>query len=293
MSNGLEDRLRAELNAQSHTAPPEPALDDVLDQCERDLSRRRLAVVVAGALAAGVAAVVVLPFLVEGPDGSEIVNDTGRLSDETLIEVCRSGSQPAFLNELMFGSGTPQVATRSDAGAVYSTTILVSADGRYWADCFNAENAYANTPGALSDEPGRSSMEVYENIESENLPSYNGGGMCPAAKLEDCDTFFIDYANRLPETVGAVEFTTVDGRTTRVDTTSDGFVVFDYQGDVPAEARSRTRAYGLMTKMVYLDADGTPVAANRLQAKYLDQKIDGLAPLTDYPSLARTPEPDE
>lgn len=290
MSHDLEDRLRAGLDAEARSAPPEPALGDVIDQCGRDLTRhhRRLAVAAVGAAAAAVLVALALPSTLGGAPDEARVAGTGRpLSDAELIDTCRAGSQPAYWTELVFGSGTPRVAARSAPGTGYSTTILVSADGAYWADCFNAENAYANTPGALSDEPGRSSMTVFENRTSQNLPPFSAGGACPGGRVEECDRFSVDYADRLPSEVAAVEFTTVDGRTTRVDTTPDGFVVFDYEGETPARVQARATQVRWFTKIVYLDASGTPVAANQVEGGYLTGKVEGLPPLADYPSLAR------
>lgn len=288
MTADVEDRIRAQLEAQARTAPPAPALAEVVARCEGDLvrHRRRVGVTAAGVVATAIVVAVALPGLVGGsPRGADVADDARPLSDAQLIEVCRAGSQPAAWTDLVFGAGTPRVAARSDPGADYSTTILVSADGAYWADCFNAENAYANTPGALSDEPGRSSMQVFANQPSPQLATYSAGGTCARAELQGCDGFRVDYADRLPAAVGAVEFTTADGVTTRVDVSVDGFVVFDHEGVIPPAVRDQPTRVSWIERIVYLAPDGTPVAANRFDARHLDDTVDGLPPLIDYPSL--------
>lgn len=294
MTSDVQDRLRAQLDAAVRSAPAEPTLGDVVDRCNHDLARHRRRVLVA-AVATVAAAAVVAPLLLGGaPDDARVADDGRPLSDEALLQTCREGSQPQYVNDIMFGQGTPTVAARSSASAEYSTTILVSADGRYWADCFNAEDAYANTPGALADAPGRSSMTLYESVPSDhpNSVSIGGhtsaGGTCPQARLEGCDGFWVIYNDRLPPEVGAVEFTTADGQTTRVATTDEGFVVFDHHGTIPLEARGDTRRAVWLTKLVYLDDAGTPIAANRLDdAEHLTTEVDGLPLITAYPSLAK------
>lgn len=291
MSTDVENLIRTRLDAHTRTAPPPPALGDLVGRCEDDLirHRRRMAAGAAGLVAAVVVAGVAIPTLVGGdPRGAEVANDGRPLSDARLIEVCREGSQPAYWTDLVFGPGTPRVAARTEPGAADSTTILVSADGAYWARCFNAEDAYANTPGALDDEPGRSSLMVFESAESDYLPPFTAGGTCPRARFEGCERFRIDYADRLPAEVAAVEFTTIDGVVSRVATTDDGFVVLGYDGVTPPEVRGRARFTGWFTKIVYLGADGQPLAGNALESRYrLTAEIDGLPPLNDYPSLAR------
>lgn len=296
MTSDVQDRLRAQLDAAARTAPPEPALGDVIDRCGRDLVRyhRRVTVAVVSTVAAVAAVAVVLPFVLGSTPGeSRVANDGRPFSDAALIQGCREGSQPRYVDDIMFGQGIPSVAARSSASAEYSTTILVSTDGRYWADCSNAEDAYANTPGALADAPGRSSMNLYESVVSDDRTSTpigghtRVGGTCPQAQLEGCDGFWVSYNDRLPAVVGAVEFTTADDQTTRVDTTADGFVVFDHHGTIPVEYRANTRRATWLKKIVYLDHAGTPIAANRLEGEYLTTEVDGLPLITAYPSLAK------
>lgn len=292
MSNDLHTRLRAQLDAAARTAPAEPTLGDVIDRCQRDLTRhrRRLGAVSVSAIVSGVAVAVAVPVLLGGASTDSRVADDGPLRDAALLEECRNGSQPAYWTDLIFGSGTPRISARSDSGAQRSSTVLVSADGRYWADCGNAENASANTPDALDDAPGQTHMTVYETAASQIAP-FSTGQVC--ASESECDTFVIDYVDRLPAEVSQVEFTTVDAETTVVDANADGFVVFDYEGTIPAEVLvpgygSSLRGVHWLTQITYLDADGKELAGNRWAGRNLSPKlVDGLPALTAYPSLAR------
>lgn len=294
-ANDAETEALLELMAQTfpHQAAPLPTLLSAArrGQRRRTRDRRLLATAIAGTAAAGVAVAASVPFwLGESVNGvDQSANDMHAGSDLALIEACREGSQPEYWTDLIFGSGKPRVAARSDDSATYSSTVLVSGDGNYWADCIDAENSWANTPGALNDAPARPNMTVYRSVESESRPTYTAGENCAdGTTRRACETFFVSYTDRLPAAVAQVEFTTVDGDTTRVETTNDGFVVYDHRGTIPNELRGREGQVSWLTKIAYLDSTGTPLAANRLgEAKYFNKSIDGLPQLSRYPSLTQ------
>lgn len=283
MSTNFESRLRGQLDQTFSDPPPEPALADVISECERDLRqhRRRLTVGAVASTAAAVALAVGVPSLIAQTPGApdDVVAGGVGASTEELVESCRDGNQPAYWTDLIFGAGTPRLAAQS-AATEQTSTVLVSRDGKYWADCFNAGRTLA---GAAV------TMTVYAAEPSPTRPAYSAGLMCvDSTSPESCDRFVIDYADRLPAAVEQVSFRTADGVTTTVPTDAEGFVLFDYDGTAPPEDTADSgRGKAWITRISYLDGSGAILASENVGPDG-PAAVKGFAPLTDYPSLART-----
>ena len=95
MTHDLHALVHDRLDREAAQAPPEPALSDVIDLCERDLTRhrRRVASYVGAAVAAGAAIAVGLTAFVHRPASEPDVASATRLVDLTgsycQDELCR------------------------------------------------------------------------------------------------------------------------------------------------------------------------------------------------------------
>ena len=295
MTDDLATLLQDRLNREAAHAPPEPALGDVIEFCEGDLTRhrRRLIATAVAAVAAGVAIVAALPTLLEGGSGSDSVASAPTLVDPgvdlhgrdpaTLIAACKAGTQPQKWTDLMFWPDEPRIVAYSNS-TPQTSTVLVSSDGTWWADCFNADKALKQADTV---------MNVYLPRPS-TMALMSAGRFCGDESQSNlCDTFIVDKADRLPGEVARVAVETVDGVITTVDVDQYGFVIFDYEGTVPEiysgeETPSRV---AWITKMTYLDEVGNVLAANRwTNSTYQPRRVAGVPELAKYPSLALAPE---
>lgn len=290
MTTDLATLLHTRLDHEADQAPPEPALGDLIEHCERDLTRHRRRLIGAAVAAAGVVIAFGLPTFLTGSStrsddvasGVTLVDpgvDLDGQDPASLIEACKTGAQTQESTDLVFGPGTPRIVGYSNT-IDQTSLVLVAADGSAWADCFNADKTLdgANTV-----------MNVYIPRPSTIAP-FSAGLSCPDQTPEAaCDQFVIDKVDRLPADIAQVEFRTVDGVTTTIDTDQYGFVVFDYQGIPPqiyTEDPTPPRIPWI-TQTTYLDEAGNVLATNRWTDSTLQpQRVKGIPELATYPSLS-------
>lgn len=280
------DIFRDLLDRATDQAPPPPALGAEVAEGRRRLFRRRLGSAIAG----GVTAVVVIGgglAVAAGDDpghAQDPVAQAPRADDQAaLLESCRNGNQSKGATDDVFGAGTPVVknVVETDFQIVLA---LESADGAYWGQCWIH---------LLSAEFG-SGMTVYPSdptVQDEGVSSvgtsYTVGGGCGLVDGDlppQCTTWFVQWVDRLPSEVAAVRFELADGTTTTV-VAQDGYVVLnvlnEIAGKVTYDPESGTDVRVAITRIFYLDPTGAPIAAQGSG----DRPLDGLPPLTAYPSI--------
>lgn len=201
----------------------------------------------------------------------------------TLIAACKAGAQAQEFTDLMFWPGPPRIVAHSSA-IDQTSTVLVSADGTMWADCFNADKSLdgANTV-----------MNVFIPRPSSMAPISAGLACADQPEAAPCNRFVIDKVDRLPTEVKQVEFRTLDGATTTVQVDQYGFVIFDYEGTAPERySGDRTPSrVPWISQMTYLDGSGNVLAANRwTKTTLVPQRIAGTPELSAYPSLSLPPD---
>lgn len=280
-------RIRTLLEDRMADEPLATPVDEVIDSCRVQHRRQRRRLVTVSAVGVALAAMVPVVLTQVGPfdrasDPPRVtaVDGLAALSDRQIVELCRQGNQGPKANELFFGSGTPAIRERGSV-ADMSRIVLMSADGRYWAQCFI--NHYAGAEFSAGIEGVHSTEDT-----STGVP-YTAGFTCKdldGPPSPPCDTFMVMYVDRLQAPVAAVEFTTADGVSTTVGT-DDGFVVFTYAGNVPA-GYSKTelrRGEVFLSRITYLSEDGTPLAAQKFGSSNPEaMKVDDLPLLEAYPS---------
>jgi hypothetical protein len=282
----VEAQFRDLLTARLADEPPAPSVQEVIARSRRDFRRHRARGVSAAVVVLLAAAVVPLTLLRSGHsgDGVAAVDPNGTRTDSGLIGACRDGNQAQAATDALFASGTPRVVAQATTDQV-TTAVLVSADDRYWARCF--VNAYQGAEFG-------SGMTVFDSTKTDKGLTYSDGYTCrdlDGPPSPPCATFKVDYSDRLPAAVAAVEFTTIDNKTTRVDTV-DGFVFFHYVADVPdgvstTEDGPTTPTW--LTRVAYLDAGGNLMAAQNMgTSKPTEMQVDALPLLKAYPALRQS-----
>lgn len=280
MTDDRDSRIHTLLLERMRDEPPAPPLPDLVDTCRRD-HRRRVGIGVAAATALAVLAVVPATALLrDDPAPVEFV-DVPDMTDQQVVDLCLTGNQSDRVTETFVASGRPALAVRGSAAAT-TTVALVSADGRYWADCFVHHDAGAEFG---------SGMTVYDTTLPSQRPGYSIGYACPdhdGPPMSPCPTFVVRLLDRLPNTVAAVDFRTADGRTTRVETDDRGFVLFAYEGAVPAGYPTDSdEPIDWLTRITYVGPSGEPIAASNMDHRAdPPEGVHGLPSINRYPSLA-------
>jgi hypothetical protein len=278
------------LDRATQTAPPAPLPRAAVTAGHGRLRRRRL-----GA-ASGTAA---LALSVGGlwavlPDGTP---DAGRdpgiarsVKDAQILDTCLDSGRgrPAEAALLASGQPTLEASARTD---VKIQAAISSADGSLWASCWIWQLPQAG--GELT-----AGMDVFEAVQSSDGGPAGGfafgtGCSVPETQQHGCDTWSLSLVDRLPAAVAAVRYDLGDGTTVTVPTYS-GYVVLNVQHPVPPGGRVSHQGdivgFNFGRKMTYLAADGTPLAAGRLD-RMGNNDVAGLAPLSDYSSIGRVWEP--
>jgi hypothetical protein len=274
---------------------PEPPQGDVGSDvlAGRRLLRRRRATVALGTAAAvvGIAgtAWAVAP-------GSDSATDRGGMpvappsastspptTDSSLLEACRDGNQSDEATLEIFGAGEPVVkaVSRNEHQVILA---IESGDGSHWAECFVH----------LDDQEFASGMTVYDGSGTSTSTSYSTGAGCGLVDGHvdrTCGTWVVSWVDRLPAEVASVRFGTGDGRSTVVPS-RDGYVVLNYQAPLPdgvrLDAGGSARGLQPLTRVTYLDEDGSPIAAEVMDGSGAGpdhEDVGDLPRLSAYPSL--------
>jgi hypothetical protein len=274
---------------------PEPPQGDVGSDVAvgRRLLRRRRARVALGTAAAvvGIAgtAWAVAP-------GSDSAADRGGMpvappksapaapaTDGSLLERCHDGNQSHEASAAIFGAGQPSVkaVSRTEHQVI---AAIESGDGSHWAECFVH----------LDSQEFASGMTVYDGSGTSTSTSYSSGpgcGLVDGGVDHTCSTWVVSWVDRLPAEVAAVRFETGDGRSTEVPS-RDGYVVLNYQAPLPdgtrLDAGGSVRGLVPITRVTYLDGDGSPIAAEAMDGSGTGPdhvNVGDLPRLSAFPAL--------
>lgn len=279
--NLLDDALTPE-------PPARPVSSDVA--AGRRLLRRRRAVVTLGS--AALVAVAGTTWAVAPGSGTSATDRGARIATQPsggaspapgtpLLERCRGGNQSERATRAVFGSGGPVVKAVA-ATDHQEVAALESADGRYWAECVVHHDA----------QEFASAMTVWEAAGRDRDGSYSSGPGCGLVdgKVDPtCRSFSVTWVDRRPAEVATVEFVTADGRTTPVHSV-DGYIVFNYLGDVPPGTSSDPMSWTFppIRTITFLDASGTPIAAEAQDGSGSGpdhDRIGDLPSIREYPGL--------
>lgn len=276
---------------------PEPPQGDVGADvlAGRRLLRRRRVGVTLGAAAAFVAVAGTAWAVAPGGDsaadrgGMPVAPPTSapappaNANDGSLLQRCREGNQSDRATAAIFGAGQPVVkaVSRNEHQVI---AAIESGDGSHWAECFVH----------LDDQEFAAGMTAYDGTGTSTSTSYSSGAGCGLVgghPDHTCTTWVVSWVDRLPAAVAAVRFETGDGRSTEVPS-RDGYVVLNHQAPLPPGVHidSGGSAAGLqpLTRITYLDADGTPIAAEAMDGSGTgpDHEVVGDLPrLSAYPAL--------
>jgi hypothetical protein len=285
----VTERLSTLLHEEALDLPvPAAPAQTVLTRGKRVRARRRLA----GAVTLA-AAVVVIAGTATGRVGGRGHADSAvepvtmpPTSTATLLTACRDGNQSEAKTYAIFGAGEPVV--KAVVQTDYQAELAIeSADGSHWASCF------VHPPHANAEFPA--GMEVHTTAGTDRTAglSYSYGTGCQLADGNadtTCGTFHVDWVDRRPDVVAAARVETMDGRTTTVPS-RDGYLVFNYLAELPEGApRPMDGDFQPLRRITFLDATGTPIAAQALDGsgKGEDRERVGKLPsLGAFPSQGR------
>ena len=279
------------LDRDTALPPPPPAPGVELAEGRRRLLQRRL-----GAAAAGVVATVVVigGAAVVGARSDpghahDPVAEAPRSDDQgSLLSSCKNGNQSRKATDAIFGSGTP--AVRNVVQTDYQIVVaLESADGAYWADCW---------VHLLSAEFS-SGMTVYPSdpaVQDAGVASVGtsyavgpGCGLVDGDLDPSCDTWFVQWVDRLPHAVSTVRFALADG-TTVTAPSRGGYVVLNVLhplgGAVSYSGRGGLDVDLAISRIDYLDASGNTIASEQASMRGGPR---GGPRLSTYPSLRGAP----
>jgi hypothetical protein len=209
-------------------------------------------------------------------------------TDSLILDRCLAGdhaAEAAFLDP-----GTPRVETsvRTDLKIV---AALSSADGSMWASCWIWLQPQAG--GGTS--AGVTFFDATRSSGGGPAGGWQVGTGCgvPETQQHGCDRWSLDLVDRLPAEVAAVRYDLGDGTSVTVPT-RNGYVVLNVLHPVPPGGRVSRQGdivgFHWGRQMTYLAADGTPLAAGRLD-RMGNNDVPGLAPLSDYSSIGELWEP--
>jgi hypothetical protein len=198
---------------------------------------------------------------------------------DSLLAGCRDGNQSDRATRAIFGGGEPVVKA---AGVTEhrASLALESAEGDFWAQCEVAQDK----------QEFAATMTVWPTQGTTTDSGYGFGPGCGiGTEAADCGTFAVTWVDRRPAVVAAAEFTTADGRTTRVES-RDGYLVFEYLAPVPdgMELGEMGPQVTPLRRVTFLDAAGDPIAAEVLDGTGGGpdgERVEGLPSITAYPGL--------
>jgi hypothetical protein len=275
----FHDRLDSAMPAPAADGPLQPAVEADIAAGRSRLRRRRGATLL-GAVAT-LAVVAGGIGLANGLGGAatDIGPATLPSGNAGLLDACRAGeseTSPAAI-EAIYGSGTPTVKSvaRIEKRVVLT---LESADGNAWGGC---------TLNQAPDTEFDSSLEAYDARGRTRSSGYASGWTCEAEDV--CSGFSVWMTDRRPGVVAAVEFLTADGETTTVETT-DGYFAFAHDGELaePVSERRMTGGFTALKRITFLDAAGTPIAAEAQDGSGAGpdgERVGDLPSITEFPSL--------
>lgn len=278
----FHDRLAAAMPEAAADYALHPSVESDLLAGRRLLRRRR------GLTALGAAAVVAI--LAGGAGLTGLGDEPSRGTDVAaapndnaeLLDSCRTGEQTFdAARDALFESGTPVVKAlaKTDLNVVLA---VESADGRYWGNCFvNLVHSEFTAGMSVYDATQRTKDSTY----SVALPGCDENELCRQFTSSVVD-------RRVPE-VAAVEFLTVDGVKTRVETV-DGYYAFNYHGTLPEPLEvTIPGSVNTLKRITFFDAAGQPIAAEAQDGSGTGEDretIPGLPSIREYPSLRSSEE---
>jgi hypothetical protein len=292
------DRFRRLLDQGTADAPPAPPTTTDLEAGRARLRRRRVTSVAAAALAVVVVAGGVGVANRVGTDDRGLdpitppSTPTSRAVDPTpdpprginaaaVLRDCGADDLPPGYFD---GEESVPVA-RATSYQVVAT--IQSADGRYWAACTILLGDSEDIPT-----PVLYDSHVLGDAAHQGLEMALGSGCTPATT--SCLYYALSLVDRLPAEVAAVRIELDDG-TTATEPTTRGFYVINLLQRLPegSSVDDHGRLVGIsgldfVHQVTYLDAAGTPLAAERFDFSGGGQsggEVDGLPALSIYPSL--------
>jgi hypothetical protein len=248
--------------------------------------RRRLAAATSAAVA--VLAVGGLAVLLPGGTSKSHAPVTDPRTDKQILQRCLSAT-PASGKSALVAPGTPtlEVSVRTDLKIVAAVS---SADGTLWGQCW----IWRQPQASMERSAGMQLFEATARAGGGLAGGWSFGTGCgvPETETDGCDQWSVSGADQLPPEVAAVRFDLGDGTTETVQT-HDGFYVLNVLHPLPPGSRVNRHGavigFDFATQMTYLAADGTPLAAARLDSLTNggQTEVAGLPPITDYPSIGR------
>jgi len=282
------DTFRDLLDRATDSAPPAPLPWAALDAGHRRLQTRRRRLATATSAAVAVLAVGGLAVLLPGETSKSHPPVTDPTTEKQILQRCL-GATPERGKSALVAPGTPtlEVSVRTDLKIV---AVISSADGTLWGQCW----IWLQPQGSMERSAGVQLFEATPRAGDGLAGGWAFGTGCgvPETETDGCDQWSVSGADQLPAEVAAVRFDLGDGTTETVQT-HDGFYVLNVLHPLPPGSRVNRHGavigFDFATQMTYLAADGTPLAAARLDSLTNGGHTDvaGLPPITDYPSIGR------
>ena len=277
------ERFHELLDAEMASAPPAPLASQDLAAGHALMRRRRT--VVASALAATVVVVAgavgvganlagddrsvepIAPIVPPGPSDAEV---------DEVLSTCQDKMPEALLH-----GPVHVVSTASSVFAVEA--VFMSDQGRFWAACSEGLLLEGATP----------EVTAYDAQGSDN--GGIGFSIGPACADQDgCRLFGVSFSDRRDPVVAAVRVELADGSSVTLET-ADGAYAVSTVGVLPDAASfddtglvAGVSGLSLIHQMTFLDAAGTPIAADVFDGTGSSRSghgVAGLPRLDRYPSL--------
>jgi hypothetical protein len=282
------DTFHALLDRATDGAPPAPLPWSALEAGHQRLRTRRRRLAAATSAAVAVLAVGGLAVLLPGGSSKSQPPVTDPTTDAQVLQRCLD-SVPEPGASALVASGTPtlEVSVRTDLKTV---ATVASADRTMWGQCW----VWRQPKASMERSAGMLLFASTPRPDAGLSAGWTFGTGCglPETETGKCAVWSVSGADQLPSEVAAVRFDLGDG-TSETLQTHDGFYVLNLLRPLPPGGRVNRHGaaigFDFATQLTYLAADGTPLAAARLDSLTNGghTEVDGLAPLTDYPSIGR------